>query len=731
MGNNSVGKQSCRDVGQLTWKIIQYLLLLAYYSIGISLRPVWSNPQLSAKIVSAGIITNVGKSTPLTYKIVQTDPSKIDPALIDPALIDPVLTDPIPAILRPTDSVLPDLTEPAIDQLGKPNGSIELNADQQEFNNQTEIVTADGKVVVRFNKAILNADRLNVNLKTKLATAEGNVVLIRGKQILYGDRFEYNFDQDSGRIVAARGDIYQPTLIRDLNIIPKANTPSPAGEKKFTEPLLSDRLLIDQPVTKIQNTGSSGIILGSDRPIEYQPVIKSSGSLNRLRFQADKVDFAGDKITAEQVRITNDPFSPPELQIKAERAQFKTVNSEEDEVTISNGRMTIENKFDIPFVKDRFVLKKNGEDANLFSLGIPFNIGIDADERGGIFLETNYYPVFDPRFKVTITPQYLIQRAVSKLTLIDSSVFGLKTNIVGNLTPDTTLQASAALSSLDLNQFSSNLRAKASISQNVSLLNLPHKLTGEAVYRDRIFNGSLGYQDVESSFGGILTSPTIPIGNTGINLDYQVGAQVITANTDRQNLLQPLRPNDLVTLNRYQTAANLTKSFRLWEGKGLPPDRAETYNYSPVPVVPYLQLNTGIKGSASGYSNGDSQSALGYNVGIQGQIGNFSGESFDYTGFNLNYFQEFRGSTSPFLFDRIVDNRLLSAGINQQIIGPWRLGIQAAVNLDTGQAVSTDYYVEYSRRTYNFIVRYNPTLQLGSIGFRLNDFNWDGVTPKF
>jgi hypothetical protein len=122
---------------------------------------------------------------------------------------------------------------------------------------------------------------------------------------------------------------------------------------------------------------------------------------------------------------------------------------------------------------------------------------------------------------------------------------------------------------------------------------------------------------------------------------------------------------------------------------------------------------------------------VGYNVGVQGQIGNFSGESFDYTGFNINYFQQFRGNSSPFLFDRVVDNRLLSAGINQQIIGPWRLGIQASVNLDTGQAVSTDYYVEYSRRTYNFLIRYNPTLRLGSIGFRLNDFNWDGVTPKF
>ena len=689
-----MGKKLGWDVSQQVWKIIHYSLLLLYYSIGISLRPAIAG-DLSVPVVG-GKAVEVVPSAPLTYTIVQTDEES-----------------------------------PTI-KLGSPKNSVELNAEQQEFNNQTQIVTANGKVSIRFNKAILNADRLTVNLKTKLAVAEGNVVLIRGKQTLYGNRFDYNFEDDKGSIVDARGDIYQPTLVQDLNATTKAASDTPAGEKNFSEPLLSDRLRRDQPVTKIQNTGSSGVILGSDRPIDYQPAIKLSGTINRLRFQASKVDFAGEKITAEKIRITNDPFSPPELQIKAERAQFKTINSEEDEVTIDNGRITIENNFNIPFVKDRFVIKKNGKDSNLFSLGIPFNIGIDADERGGIFVESSFYPVFDPRFRVTVTPQYFIQRAISNLTFIDSSVFGLKTNIEGDLTPDVTVQASAALSSLNLNKISSNLRAKASINKKVSLLGLPHTLTGEAAYRERIFNGSLGFQDVESSLGGILTSPNILIGNTGINLDYQAGAQIITANTDRQNLLKPIRSNDLTSLNRYQVATNLTKSFRLWSGSGISPDRPEAYNYSPTPVVPYLQLNTGIKGALSSYSNGDSQSSIGYSVGIQGQIGNFSKQSFDYTGFNLNYFQQIRGNdSSPFLFDRVADNRLLSAGISQQITGPLRAGIQASVNLDTGKEISTDYYVEYSRRTYNFIIRYNPTLQIGSIGFRLNDFNWDGITPKF
>jgi lipopolysaccharide export system protein LptA len=686
MGNHSVGKQSYRYVGRRSWKIVQYLLLLSYYSIGISLRPV-----LAGSLVLPTMVTvNSARSIPLTYQIVQSE--------------------------TPGSST---------GNLGTPNGSIELTAQQQEFNNQTQIVTADGKVIVRFNKAILNADRLKVDLKTKIATAEGNISLIRGKQILYGDKFEYNFGEDRGSIMEARGDIYQPTLIRDLNVTAQATSATPAGEKRFTEPLLTDRLRNDQPITTIENTGTSGVTVGSDRDIEFRPTLKSNGKVTRLRFQANKIDFNGDRVTAEKIRVTNDPFSPPELQIKADRAQFKTVNSEEDEFTISNGRLTIENNFDIPLLKDRFVLNKTGKDPN------PFNIGFDGDERGGLYVESNFYPIFDPRFRVTLTPQYFLQRAITGLNFLDSSVFGIKANIAGDISPETTVQASASLAGINFNKFSNNLRAKASIKQNFSLLSLPHSLVGEAVYRDRIFNGSLGYQDVESSLGAVLTSPNLPIGNTGINLDYQVGAQIISANTDRQNLLNRTRSNDLVSLNRYQTAANLTKSFRLWSGSSLPPDRPETYNYSPIPVVPYLQLNTGIRGAFSNYSNGDNQSSVGYNVGIQGQFGNFSGGSFDYTGFNLNYFQQFRNNSSPFLFDRVVDNRLLSAGINQQISGPFRVGIQTSLNLDTGQQVSTDYYVEYSRRTYNFLLRYNPILQQGSIGFKLNDFNWDGITPKF
>jgi lipopolysaccharide export system protein LptA len=688
MGSNSVGKKSAQYAGQYGWKVARYLLLCTCYSIGISLRPADAKPLVLPPTAGLNQIT----SPPLTYQTVQNGSQS-----------------------PPTTNLMTN------------SGKVELDAVKQEFNNNTQVITATGKVLLRFNQAILKADKLRVNLQTKLAIAEGNVTLIRGQQVLYGNQFEYNFGDDKGTISGARGDIYQPTLVQDLNNATKAKTSTPAGERKFPDPVLSDRLRNDQPITSIQNTGTTGVAIGSDRDIENQPTLKPKGTINRVRFQAEKVDFVGDRIAAEKIRLTNDPFSPPEIQIKADRAQFRTVNSEEDEITASNARLNIENNFDVPIPRDRFVLNKLGKDDGNNLFNSPFNFGFNGDERGGLFVERNFYPIFNSQLRWTVTPQYFLQRAVTGAGLFDPSVLGVRTNLETNLSPDTTLQVSAALAGLR----NSTFRGKASVKQNLNLFSSQHLLTGEATYREEFFNGSLGRQEVQSSTGGVLTSPIIAIGNTGINLDYQVGAQIINANTDRQNLLNPIRSNDLITLGRYQTAVNLNKGFRFWEGKGLPPNEKETYNYSPVPVVPYLQLNTGINGALTGYSNGDNQSSFGYTIGIQGQIGNFARSSFDYTGFNLSYAQKFRGGNSPFLFDRFVDNRTLSGGISQQISGPFRLGIQTSRNLDTGKQFNTDYYLEYSRRTYNVVVRYNPDLQLGSISFRLNDFNWDGTTPKF
>ncbi|WP_052128352.1 DUF3769 domain-containing protein [Neosynechococcus sphagnicola] len=258
-----------------------------------------------------------------------------------------------------------------------------------------------------------------------------------------------------------------------------------------------------------------------------------------------------------------------------------------------------------------------------------------------------------------------------------------------------------------------------------------YALNLEYSYRDRLFNGSLGFQTVQQSIGILLTSPVIILGKSEINLSFQAGVQRVNADTDQLNLVPPGSDNNRATLERYQTSAALTRGFTLWSGKPLPATPKEGLRYSPVAIVPYIGLYTGLTGVASYYSSGDTQNSLNATVGMTAQFGHFSRRFFDYTGLNVSFTQVIFDGLSPFFFDRIADDRKLAWGFSQQLYGPIRIGMQTSINLITNQEINTDYILEYSRRTYSFIVRYNPVQQIGSVNFLLNDFNWSGGTDPF
>jgi hypothetical protein len=252
-----------------------------------------------------------------------------------------------------------------------------------------------------------------------------------------------------------------------------------------------------------------------------------------------------------------------------------------------------------------------------------------------------------------------------------------------------------------------------------------------AVYRARLFNNSLGFQDVQYSAGAVLNSPVIALGQTGINFSYQLNYQYVNANTDDPKLLKPNRSNDRVSLSRFQAATALSRGFLLWQGQPLPATPEAGMRYTPSPLVPYLSFNAGLTGTATAYSDGQWQNSLAATVGLVGQFGHSSRNVFDYTAFNITYSRVFLDGLSPFLFDRVADTTVLFAGITQQIYGPIRIGFQTAWNVSTNQEISTDYVLEYSRRTYNVLLRYNPVLQLGSLSLRIGDFNWSGGSAPF
>ncbi|MBN3957719.1 DUF3769 domain-containing protein [Nostoc sp. NMS8] len=612
------------------------------------------------------------------------------------------------------------ITAPATTRPAGPR-IVEVTSDRQEYNEKQRIITAVGNVVVRFDGAVVDADRLQVSLDNLIAAGEGNVTLTRGDQVLRGQRFTYNFVQDSGELENGRGEIYVPSTQTDFAFLP---TDVSAGGVPKRPP--SARIRANQPISGVSSPGGIDVSFGGQADASNLTPPKTGGVVNRLRFEAEHIDFYPQGWQARDVRITNDPFSPPELELRADKVTLTRETPLVDRIRTQKQRLVLDQRISLPIPVDEQTIDRRERDVSPAIV----SPGYDGDKRGGLYIERGFPVIATDNTTWTITPQLLVQRAVQDGTSDLSSLFAVKTKINSVLSPRTVVQGTGELTSFNLDNVEDNLRVNLGLRQTIGT-SLPHTLNVQYNYRDRLYNGTLGFQTVQSSFGGIITSPVIPLGKSGINLSYQASAQYIDANTDRQDLLQPVRENDRISLGRLQGSVALSTGILLWQGKPLPPTATEGLRYTANPVVPYLLAIGGLTGTSSYYSNGDNQSTLTGTIGLQGQIGHFSRPFLDYTAFNISFSQGLNNGLSPFLFDRSVDNKVLTAGISQQIYGPFRLGFQTSVNLDTGRESSTDYILEYSRRTYGITLRYNPVLELGGFSVRISDFNWGGGTDPF
>lgn len=614
-----------------------------------------------------------------------------------------------PPTTAPTNGATPGAT-PGIGSV------IELTADRQEYDEQRKIFTAEGKVLMRFQGALLDADRVQVNLDNRLAVAEGNVALTRGNQVLRGQRLEYSFVQGVGTLLNARGEISLSNASTDLGV-------GTRNEGVTIARPVSDRITAAQPTQNVNSPGSLGLGLGFGRDISRVPGgVPRGGQIRRLRFEADRIDFTPDGWVAKNIQITNDPFSPPELVLKSEEATLTRVSPLRDEIRTKRPRLVFDQRFTLPFFLPVFALDRRQRSPALFRLGY------DDEDRGGLFVERTFDVLSSNTARFTLTPQIFLQRAITNGgSPFKAENFGFKAALDINPGPLTDIRGRVSFTSLDFSDLENNVRASLRARQLVGT----HTLAFEYSYRDRLFNGSLGFQTVQSSLGAVLLSPRILLGKSGIELTYQTGFQYVNADTDRLDLLSANRTNNRISLGRFEATVQLSRGFTLWRGTALPPTPEEGLRYSPVPLTPYVSLGVSLRGVTSAYTSGDTQNNLIASVGLGGQFGHFSRKFFDYTAFNISYTQYIGSGLSPFLFDRTVDTRILSLGITQQLYGSFRIGFQTSINLDSNNQFSTDYILEYSRRTYAIVLRYNPVLSIGAIGLRISDFNWTGGTDTF
>ncbi|MDY7014559.1 MAG: DUF3769 domain-containing protein, partial [Cyanobacteriota bacterium] len=337
-----------------------------------------------------------------------------------------------------------------------PEDIVELTSDHQEYDAKRAIVTARGNAVMRFSKGVLSAERIQVNLRNRVTVAEGNVALKRGDQLLRGERFEYFFVQDRGVIENASGEIYQPTVGRDI-------TPTIGDATVLARPL-SDRLLAEQPVQGVSAAEGYQFTvggLGTNTQGTSFPAGGSRGQLNRQRFEAARVEFDGEVWRGRDVRVTNDPFSPPELEVRADTAEFRNIGPLQDELVLNNPRLVLDQGLALPLFPRRFVFDRRDRDPGLFV------IGYDEDERGGVFIERSFDIYNSDRARFQLTPQYLIQRSLWDGEGFQPETLGLRGVLDIRFSDRTYLDAEASLSSLALENYQNRLRLNAKLNQQI------------------------------------------------------------------------------------------------------------------------------------------------------------------------------------------------------------------------------------------------------------------------
>ncbi|MEO0408209.1 MAG: DUF3769 domain-containing protein, partial [Cyanobacteria bacterium P01_A01_bin.135] len=416
--------------------------------------------------------------------------------------------------------------------------ALEVLADRQVYDQQQQVFTAEGNVILTVRGAVLTADQVRVNLPNQVAIAEGNVVFTRGQQVLRGDSLEYNFVREEGAFLDARGEVFIPQIGSDLSARPiddpsAASPNSPIDGVEPEEDVLSQRLQRQQPPVETA-TSVGGIVIGAGiSPRGAGGQGETAGSIRQLRFEAERIDFYPGGWEATNVRLTNDPFSPPELEIRTNRATFERQTATRSELRLKNPRLVIDQGFTLPLLRSRYIFDQRQQSP------LPIQFGFDEDDRDGLFAERPFDVIATPAVQFTVTPQLLIQRAFTgrdeddidpgedDTGFFNPNSYGLTADLSIGFDPKTTLEAEAVLTSLDFdsNFADEDLRGLVRLRRRFGS---GYTITGEYNYRDRLFNGTLGFQTVDQSYGVIVTSPNIQLGDSGVILTYQGAIQRIT-----------------------------------------------------------------------------------------------------------------------------------------------------------------------------------------------------------
>ncbi|MBO8227554.1 DUF3769 domain-containing protein [Prochlorococcus marinus XMU1414] len=563
----------------------------------------------------------------------------------------------------------------------------------------SDVIYAEGNVSVSYRGKLLKADKLIYDKSNKKIEARGNITFILGNQIFRVSQLEYNFISEKGYLLDVKGVINTNTLIDDIS-----SNFSLSDSKKLEN-------LID---------------------LNNKEVINTPENIQNWFFFTEKMIIDGDKWKSKKAIFSNDLLELKQAKLAINSLEVFPIN-EKLRFKSSLNYLILDEKVSIPFwLGSRNFDFKKVQPANTW------NFGYENLDKDGYFIGRRINSIdINDDFVLDLEPQFLIQRSlkgytksfVNKGESITSDrvkrnssfedYFALKSQIKGTI-KNWDLEIEKNLNSLDINKFSDAFRFNTKLSKEIDLLDSVWKKSFYGVYRERVWNGSLGEAEIYSGYGSELQKENTWI-TDGIKKSefLSLGLANITA--------EALNTKNLVTNLKGNLFYSLDQKFPISIVNPKKKSIDISYQYIPEPISKGLSLNTRLEVSYSFYENGNHQEYLGLGIGPELTFGNFKNKIFDYTRISLLPFYKFDNGKSVFKFDQNYEDLTLNISYDQQLYGPIVLKSFGILNLtndsnDYGEFIDSKISLNWKKRSYEVGIFYQPHNQAGGISFRLFGF---------
>ena len=582
----------------------------------------------------------------------------------------------------------------------------EINKEEIEIQSQKQsevknVLYAEGDVLVTFKGNILRADILIYDKNKKYITGKGNISFHIGNQVLKSEEIEYDFIAKKGKLLKVKGLLSTENLLDDLN--PNLD--------------YSDRKK-DVILKQIKK-----------RKVKYTP----KGVKNWVFF-TDELEIDDDIWKAEKAIFTNDLLELNQSKIVINSLKIITKN-EELRFKSSVNYLILDEKLTIPFWFGDRTLTKSGESLVFKNR---WNLGFDNVDKDGLFIGRKLNSVnLSDNFILDLEPQFLIQRTVQGYTKSflkkgDSitadkvkrdttflDYFALNSQIKGNI-KNWNLMIHKKLNSFDSEELLEASRIKADLRKEITFLNSKWDKSFYGVYRDRVWNGSIGEAEIYGGYGSKLEKQnTWEINGISKTEKFSIGLGNFTGEAlNSKNLVTSLKGNLYYSLDQ-----NLPIFVDIPSNKFID----NSFNFIYEPIKKGLSLNTNIKLFYSIYESGNHQEYIGFGAGPEFILGNFKKKYFDYTRISLFPFYKIKGGDSMFKFDQIDNQFTLDIAFDQQLFGPVLLKTTSTLNLDGdskdyGHFINSKISLNWKKRSYEIGIFYQPRNESGGVNFTLFGF---------